>query len=156
MVVGCLDSGQPVNGRTPQVQVKLVPEFARPAADFSAPAPELSTAEIEGFRGAWLSIQGSVEAQVTADALSEISRYDAVSPNPTLETGWTSGMPMEPLASTPDGRFVLFGQRAEQSPVALPTNQPLVFRRLVVLASYDRSVQSINTVYATIRGWAEE
>ena len=136
--------------------VILVPEFERAAREFSHPAPELADADFRGFEAAWASARKLIEQAVTPDSIAGITRYRGQGSTPVLNPDWVSRMPMRALGATEDQRVVLFGQTPEESPIALPTERPLVYRRLVLLASYDLRSRSIDTVYATIQGWVEE
>ena len=73
-----------------------------------------------------------------------------------LPADWAKSLRLEPRAVTTDDRRILFAQDAQASPVELPSHSPVVFRRLVVGAVFDRAGGNIPVVYITIRGWAEE
>lgn len=112
--------------------------------------------EIESFQAQWQVMQNSIASQVSVDKLVGISRWAQEQTRKTvLLDDWITNAPMNPVGATKDGKRVLFGQETEQG-VPLPVHAPLVFRRLMVGAVYDRDTESIATIYITIRGWREE
>lgn len=123
--------------------------------DFSSKASP-TNAEIDSFQAQWQAGRNLIASQVSVDKLVGISRWAQEQTKTTvLPTDWMTSVPMNPIGATKDGTRVLFGQETEQG-IPLPVQAPLVFRRLIVDAVYDRDANSISKVYITIRGWREE
>ncbi len=142
-------------GRT--VVVEFVPEMER----FDRGVDESPVAVTPGvrsaFESAWAGVRASVAARVTAAELAGISRWAVEETRGFApEPGWIGSLAMEPIGGSADGRYVLFGQRAEGSAARLPGHSPIVQRRLIVAPVFDVQSRSIGRVLVTIRGWAEE
>ena len=96
-----------------------------------------------------------VESGVSADDLAAISRWAAdQTRRAALPAGWAVRMPMDPLGVR--GGVAIFGQDAQSSTLALPSHAPIVHRRALLRAEYDRAGGRITRVIVTIGGWAEE
>jgi hypothetical protein len=120
------------------------------------PARLLDEATEEAFRAAWERLCDALEARVTPDDLKAISRWSTAQMEGFVPAaGWIRHLPMAPMGSLGDS--VVFGQAEPQSsPVILPSERPIVHRRLVVAAAYDRARKQIASIVVSIRGWAEE
>ena len=90
-----------------------------------------------------------------AEDLAAISRWAAdQTRRAALPTGWAMRMPMDPLGVR--GDVAVFGQDAQRSTLALPSHTPIVYRRVLLRAEYDRAAGGVRRVIVTIGGWAEE
>lgn len=112
--------------------------------------------ELARFHDAWLQIKPYVLAQVRMDSLRGVSRWAKEEMEAfSLPEGWLEKIPLWPMASLDNEQLVRFGQYKEEG-FPLPSHHPLVFRRLVLFADFDRSTQSIVQVIVSIGGWVEE
>ena len=108
------------------------------------------------FDSQWKNLANWVEGQVSPEMLRQISRW-AVEEMKTFAParGWAQNLPMQPLFSSDDERYILFSQEPERG-FPIPSHHPIVFRRIVLAAVYDTKTKSILEIYVTIRGWKEE
>lgn len=138
----------------PIVGVVFVPEM-EPLPGIDERETTMTSASRAAFDAAWARVRPSVAGRVTGDEIVAASRWAreqtrGFAPDP----GWIDSMPMEPIGAS--GGSIVVGQRAETSPVVLPTHAAVVHRRLIVAAVFDPARGAIDRVFVTIRGWAEE
>ncbi len=116
----------------------------------------MSQAELDSFHSRWTQLKPHVLAHVKPDSLRRIARWASEQMKAfSLPAGWLEKIPLRPIASFGDDQLVRFGQFKEEG-CPLPSHHPLVFRRLVLFADYDRRAQAIVQVIVTINGWVEE
>ena len=128
-----------------------------------APLPGVTEGEVavtptvqSVFDTTWPRVSGEVSTLTTPEQLARISGWaPGLTATCTLPEDWIARMPMAPIGTTARGE-VVFGQTAEQSPVNLPSQSGVVYRRVIVAAAVDPATRTIPRVYVTIRGWAEE
>jgi hypothetical protein len=124
--------------------------------NFSERTITMSQAELDHFHGAWARTKPHVLARVQIDSLRGVSRWAKEEmENFSLPEDWLEKIPLRPMASFGDERLVRFGQFKEEG-LPLPSHHPLVFRRLVLFADFDRRTQTIVQVIVSINGWVEE
>ena len=139
----------------PAPPIIWIPEMQAFDEDFSGKASPTSL-EIKAFQSQWRQMCDSIAAQVSVGSLVSISHWAQEQTKSTvLLNDWIASVPMNPMGATKEGKRILFSQPVEQG-VPLPVHVPIVFRRLMVGAVYDRDVQAIAKIYITIRGWSEE
>jgi hypothetical protein len=136
-------------------RVVWIPEMQPFDEAFSGKA-ECTPAEIDSFDREWKYRRDAVAVSVTTEAVVGISRWAAAQTRDFKpSTNWISKLPMHPAGLSMDGKRILFGQDTEEG-IPLPAHSPIVFRRLLVGAVFDREAKTITKVYITIRGWREE
>jgi hypothetical protein len=139
----------------PQPEIIWVAEMEPFGQEFSSPAI-LPSGEIEAFDQAWEGVRANVAVQISPESLITISRWAVTETKGlSLTKGWIAHVPMHPIGLTQDGNQALFSQSTQEG-IPLPAHSPIVRRRLVVAAVYDRARHSVPQVYISIRGWAEE
>ncbi len=147
------------SGKIPPASVppslKFVEEMAPLPAKFDKPAPTLSKEQRERFRQEWQALAPRLVKAVTAASLADISRWaKEQTAGTSLPPRWPAKLPLKPTGCDAGGK-VLFTHSVADG-IKLPSHQPIVHRRLVIAAVYDVSAGMIETVYVTIKGWAEE
>lgn len=147
-------NAQARDGKLPKIV--FVMETEALPGDFSERTVKWERGEHEQFERAWQALQAQVLAQVKADSLRRISRW-AAEPMKTfsLPADWLKHIALRPMASTADERIIRFSQHKEEG-YPLPSHHPLVFRRLLLCADYDRRERKIVRIIVTINGWVEE
>lgn len=116
----------------------------------------MNEVELAHFRNAWLQIKPHLLAQVRVDSLRGVSLWAREEMKSfSLPEDWLEKIPLWPMASLGNEQLVRFGQYKEEG-LPLPSHHPLVFRRLVLFADFDRSTQRIVQVIVSISGWVEE
>ena len=136
--------------------IAFVPEMAMVNGEFPLRKPEVTREELSAFSTKWKELSPQILAGVNGDSLAAISKW-AISETKafSLATDWLRTIPMRPMRATADGKRILFGQYKEEG-FPLPSNNPIVYRRLVVSAHFDRAKQAITRVIISIGGWVEE
>ncbi len=136
--------------------IVFVMETETPPGNFIERALAMKQAELDSFAEAWQRLQPHVIAHVQPDSLLRISRWAiAEMKTLTLPSDWFEKIPLRPIAASADDRLVRFGQFKEEG-YPLPSQHPLVFRRLLLCVDYDRHARAITQVFITINGWVEE
>ncbi len=116
----------------------------------------MSQAELAHFNEQWQRLKPHVRAHVRVDSLRNVARWAKEEmKNFSLPEAWIEKIPLRPVATFGDEQLVRFGQYKEEG-LPLPSHHPLVFRRLVLFADFDRRTQSIVQVVVSISGWVEE
>ena len=124
---------------------------------FGAATPQLSEDELDSFTSTWINVRQAVAERITSTLLGDIARWAAdETAGFSFPAGWIDSMPMYPLGSSADGARILFGQRSQDSTLDLPSHSPLVHRRVVLAAVFDRTDRVIPQIYVSIRGWVKE
>lgn len=116
----------------------------------------MSEVELAHFHEHWQRIKPHVFAHVRIDSLRHVARWAKEEmKNFSLPEAWVEKIPLRPMATFGEEQLVRFGQYKEEG-LPLPSHHPLVFRRLVLFADFDRPTQRIVQVIVSINGWVEE
>jgi len=146
---------QPPSER-PAPVIVFVGEMKPFAEKLAEPVDALPGEVVTSFAADWERVRPSVAEEVNAESLLGISNWAKEQMKGFAPPeGWIESIPMHPSKTSRDGRRILFTQETEEG-FALPSHSPIVFRRIVLGAVYDRQSHIVTTVYVTIRGWIEE
>ncbi len=110
----------------------------------------------DSVRTQWQSHAASVAQQLTSEHLLGISRWAKTEMATfTVSAAQIASLTFGPEAQTLNREQVLYSQCLSEG-VPLPSHHPLVFRRLIIAASFDTATRRICRFYVTIRGRREE
>lgn len=146
----------PPAAQMPSPSIVCVPEGERLPPDSAEHGAVWTKAESSAFAQQWQLISRTLTQEVTADTLAALSRWAQKEMAAfSLPANWIAQIPMHPLAASRHQPVTWIGQYTEEG-LPLPSPQPLVFRRLLVIAEFHRATKKIGRVFVTIRGWVEE
>jgi hypothetical protein len=145
---------QPETQKMPEII--FIPEMQEIDEDSLTGVRPASSEEIASFMVAWQQLMPWLVMQEHADSLVHLSKWAVEQmKSVTLPADWSKQIPMRPLGVSADEKMIRFGQYKEEG-FPLPSHHPLVFRRLVLHADYDRAQRTIARVMVSIQGWVEE
>ena len=141
---------------TPAPSLVFIPEMEPFPGKFDKPPPTLSKERLERFRQEWQDVGPRLQQAVTAQSLTDIARWaKEQTARARPAPNWPAKLSLQPHGLDESGDKLLLTHEIPQG-VELPSHSPIVHRRLVIAAVFDVSAGMIETVYITIRGWAEE
>lgn len=139
------------------IELIFYPELQQFDQEFDQERPSIADEHLQVFTQVWAHLKGRIAERVTTARLAEISRYaQTETAKARLQPGWIDLLPMKAIRSQSDGPFVLIGCSAYDSGASLPTSQPIVRRRIIIAAKFNRDTDAIKCVYVSIGGWVEE
>jgi len=137
------------------LELVFVPEMVPlPGENEIETGDDMSSAR-EDFRKAWHALRNTIASETSAAMVKQISRW---APEKQTNFSFPDGiekLPMHPLGVIKASDLLVFGQRIEEG-LVLPSNSPIVFRRFLIRAFFDRHARCITKVQLTIKGWREE